>query len=225
MRHLRSIYSQVNIIKESTDKEYYSYDSLSVSSKSNAIEGVRNAMYNGKYGGDDIPRWVIDDDYILEPSHKEMESLFGVNYNKDLLGRPMISNTRKNFHFASKDDRNYYLHCADSIDITNENMFLDWLGIPFYFHDAIASPYFRDITSYTKIYLDPYTDQEGWSSRDKEQFDKYLDDAEEKWESHLSWVLDNITKSINYELENDDAIIDRIENNDIKFNLEGNPID
>ena len=217
MKHL------MNFVSESEDEdEEFEYSQLSPVAKVNAVENVRDSMYNGEYGGDDIPSWVIDDDYILEPSHKDMESLFGVNYNKDLLGVPMISNTRKNFHFVSKDDQNYYLHCADSIDITNEDMFLDWLGIPFYFHDAIDSPYFRDGGTYTKIYLEPSTDQEGWSSRDREQFEKYLDKAEEIWESHMSWVLDNITKSINYEFDNTDALVQRIDSNYIMFDREGN---
>jgi hypothetical protein len=215
----------MSFITESSE-DAYEYSQLSPSAKVDAVENVKNAMYNGEYGADDIPSWVIDDDYILEPSHKELESIFGVNYNKDLNGVPMISNARKNFYFTSKDDRNYYLHCADSIDITNEDMFLDWLGIPFYFHDSIHSPYFRDEGTYTKIYLDPATDGEGegWTTRDYELFEKALDEAEETWEEHMSWVLDNITKGINYEFENTNAIIERIESNSIKFDSEGNPI-
>jgi hypothetical protein len=221
----------MSFITESSEGSY-EYSQLSPSAKVGAVENVRNAMYNGEYGADDIPSWVIDDCCILEPSHKELESIFGVNYNKDLNGVPMISNTRKNFHFISKDDRNYYLHCADSIDITNENMFLDWLGIPFYFHASISSPRFTDEGTYTKILLEHESYDlsfgarvEEWPTRERELFEKALDKAEETWEEHMSWVLDNITKSINYEYENNDAIIHRIEISEIKFDLEGNPVD
>jgi len=115
--------------------EYYEFDQLSNSAKENAIDNVREEMYKGNWIGD--MDWVIDDDSLFEPSEEEMTTLFGPDYYENNGNRHMIENTRKNISLVSKEDPNYYIHCADALDVSNDNLFLRWLGILYtYFESA-----------------------------------------------------------------------------------------
>jgi hypothetical protein len=72
----------MNIIKKfilfETENKSYSFDELSEESKKNAIAQIRSGMLEGKYGAEDIPGWVIDDDFLFEPTHKELTKVFGI---------------------------------------------------------------------------------------------------------------------------------------------------
>jgi hypothetical protein len=206
---------------ESEEERSYSYSELSASAKKDAIDNIREKMWEGEYGADDIPEWVVDDDYLFEPTHDEMIKVFGPDYNDDLSGNPMIGNTRENIYYNSKDDRSYYLHCKKAIDINDKEMFLGFLGFSPYYWDRI-NYYFVDQGTYTAIEFE--IDEDELDEFSINDIKKQIEKAEEKFESHMSSVLDRITSSINYEYE-DSAIIDRIESNDILFDKEGNPLE
>ena len=218
MRHLKKF-----PLFESEEDLKFTYEDLSPEAKENARERVREAMYRGEYGADDIPSWVIDDDYLFEPTHKEMEGVFGPNYNDDLNGRPMIGNERKGIYFVSKDDRNYYLHCADALIINNENMFLGWLGIPPYFWETLYFS-FRDGGTYTQIEFE-IEDEDDLTSDELTALEKEIEKAEEKFEDHMSDILTRITNDIERQFEDQDEIEMRIESNEILFDEEGDPLD
>ena len=120
--------------------EYLEFDQLSDASKKTAMDKVRDRRYHEI---DSICRDAVEDDFLFEPPHSEMTALFGDDYEEANGGKPMIMNTRKNISFVGKDDPNYYIHCADAIEVTNDNLFLRWLGIP---------PIFRDFVYYTFDY-------------------------------------------------------------------------
>lgn len=204
------------------EKSQFSFGELSPEAKENAIQNVREKMWQGGYGAYDIPGWVVDDDYLFEPLHSEMEEVFGSGYNDDLGGIPMIGNDRKEISFVSKADQNYYLHCARAIDINNQEMFLGWLGIPpFFWNDLV--PRFYDIGTYTKIEIEA-EDPDQYNERQQKLLDDYLESAEKKWRLHMENVLDRITRNIEAQYE-DAEIEERIESNEILFDEEGDIID
>jgi hypothetical protein len=204
------------------EKSQFSFDELSQEAKKTAIQNVREKMWEGDYGAYDIPKWVVDDDYLFEPLHSEMEEVFGSGYNDDLGGIPMIGNDRKKISFVSKEDQNYYLHCAKAIDINNQEMFLGWLGIPpFFWNDLVPS--FYDSGTYTKIEIE-VEDTDQYNERQQKLLDEYLESAEKKWELHMGNVLDRITRDIEAQYE-DAEIEERIESNEILFDEEGDIID
>lgn len=207
--------------EEEKDETYYFFE-LSEESQKKAVENIREGMWEGKYGSDSIPEWVIDDDYIFEPTHDEMTKIFGPNYDESLDGNPMIANDREDISYVSKDDQNYYLHCAESLNVTNDGMFLGFLGIPPYFWDDLNYRFY-DRGTYTEIEFE-IEDEDILSERDLDSLNKYIEKGEKRFKDHMSNVLDRITRDINAQYE-DDAIKERIENEDIVFDIEGNPID
>lgn len=199
----------------------YSFSELSPEAKKNAIQNVREEMWEGSHGAYDIGEWVIDDDFLFEPTHDEMVEVFGPNYEESLSGNPMIYNDRDDISYISKEDRNYYLHCRKALNITNDGMFLGWLGIPPYFWDYLSYS-FTDSGTYTQIEFE-LDDEESLSPDDKSSMDVYLTKAENKFKNHMDRVLTRITNSIESQYE-DGEIEERIESQDIIFDEEGNTI-
>jgi hypothetical protein len=203
--------------------ESFRFEQLSEEAKEKAIENIREGMYEGKYGADDIAEWVIDDDYIFEPTHKELEEVFGSRYNDDLNDIPMIGNTRKDISYISKDDQNYYLHCAKALDVNHQEMFFSWIGFSLIFwYDT--SYEFIDRGTYTDIEFEFLSSDEDFTPQQIELWEKESEAAGKKWKEHMSEVLDRITESIESEYS-DERIEERIGSNDILFDQEGNPMD
>ena len=207
--------------------EYKSFNELSDDAKKNAIENVRNEKWNnGSYGGYYVIEDVLSDDAIFEPPQKEMDSLFGSDYYHGNGDRFMIQTDGKlidKISFDSKVDQNYFLHCGKGIEITNDNLFLRWLGIPSrYFSFTYYS--FKDSGTYTKVEFEIEDEEslmEKWGNEGVLELENSFTNAEKKWESHMSHVLDRITSTIESFFE-DDTIISDIESLDVQFDDEGN---
>ncbi len=215
---MQRIKNFISFINES--ENLYTFDRLSKESQENAIEQIRDGMYNGKYGSYDIADSSIDDDYLFEPSDEEMEKVFGRSFEEYTREKPMIGNDRTGISFVGKDDRNYYLHCKNAIEINNDELFLGWLGFfPFYWEVITYS--FRDEGTYTKIDFEIDAEDEIDPDHLKE-IEKSILIAEKKFETHMSNVLDRITSVIEYEYS-DNGIKQRIEDQEILFDSEGNP--
>jgi|688.fasta_scaffold214539_2 hypothetical protein len=208
--------------EDESDKRSYSFEELSDSAKKNAISKVRDEMWEGNYGSSDIPEWVVDDDYLFEPTHDEMVNIFGPGYNESLGENPMIGNTRKGISYVSKDDGNYYLHCKEALDVNNEEMFLGFLGIPPRFWDELNYRFY-DRRTYTEIEFE-IENVDDLSQKAIDSLSKYMEEAEKNFEQHMSSVLSRITDSINDQYK-DEEIIDRIDNERIEFNSEGDILD
>lgn len=203
--------------------EYMEFEDLSSEAKKSALDNVRNEKYSGKYGGDDVSSWVIDDDSLFEPPHKEMEELFGDDYYEANGNRFMIENLRKEIYFIGKQDPNYYLHCESAINVTNDNLFLRWLGIPAAFRPHIYYMFQSSGSDNTTIVfeiedLDSMIDEYGEESEDL--LTNYCNRAERKFNAHIDRVLTRISDEIDAQFE-DDGIINTIEINDIKFEEDG----
>jgi len=203
--------------------EYVEFEDLSPDSKKVALNNVRDKKYSGKYGGDDVALWVIDDDSLFEPPHEEMEKLFGDDYYEANGDRFMIQNLRKEIYFIGKQDPNYYLHCESAIDVTNNNLFLRWLGIPAAFRPHTYYIFKSSGSGNTTIEFE-IDDLESMIAEYGEESENFLngffDRAEKKFNKHIDGVLTRISNDIDAQFE-DGGIIDTIENNDIKFEEDG----
>lgn len=200
-----------------SDSESYSFEDLSPDSKKKAIEKIRDGMYKGEFGAYDIPDWVIDDDYLFEPTHQELTDTFGPNYIEDLKDSPMIGNSREGITYET----GIYLNCSKALDINNTEMFLGWLGIsPFYWEDVYFE--FRDTGSFTSIEFEIENYDELEPERIK-RIEFYLERAEKKFQDHMKRILKRIESSIDAQYE-DSEIIERIASNNYKFDKEGNPL-
>lgn len=203
------------------EPQTYTFDQLSEEAKKNAIENIREEMWDGGHGAWSIPEWVIDDDYLFEPKHDEMIKAYGNEYDKSLGSNPMIGNSREGISYVSKDDQNYYLHCSKALEVNNDEMFLGWLGIPPYFWGSV-NYYFEDSGTYTKIEFE-IEDEDEMNSNTLSLLNNYLDKASSNFKNHMDSVLTMITNDIESQYE-DDAIEERIESENILFDSEGNPI-
>jgi hypothetical protein len=203
--------------------EYLEFKELSPEARINAIDKVREVRYN-----DDLASWVVDDNSLFEPSDKEMTDLFGDNYYEANGNSFMIENdSPESISFVGKQDPNYYIHCSDSLKVTNDNLFLRWLGIPPKFHKYTYYT-FRDgyTSSNTSIEFEIDDDDslvEKFGDRGITSIEKHFEVAEEKFKDHMDDVLNRISSDIDSQFE-DEGIVDFIENNEYSFDEEGNPL-
>lgn len=188
----------------------YFFNELSEQAKKIAIEQARNRKYNDS----SIAEWTIDDCYLFEPKNEELINLFGEEYSK--LDTPIISNTRKVYFSV---DRDRYLDADEGILITNEKMFLIWLGLPLEMHDkvyfTIKNNWHRNPDTIIKFEENDceyqFTDEEN----------KILENASEKFSDHMGNVLNNIEKSIDYQFS-DECIAEELDINLYEFTENGN---
>ena len=173
----------------------YSFDELTDEAKEKAIYNVRN---QDGYG-DDFASWAVDDCALLEPLEAELVELFGKDYKF-----PLIKNTRKRIFFSL--DRDWFLDVEKAIDITNEEHFLTWLGVPKSLQDKvyyrIYTPKYRN--SDTTIGFEEATDEDF-----TEEEESILEGAKVKFNNHILDVLKRIEADIDYRYS-DEAVIDDI---------------
>jgi hypothetical protein len=204
--------------------EYLEFDKLSDEAAKTAIENVRNEKYAGHYGGYDIAEDAIDDDSLFEPPHEEMSELFGDDYYEENNNSHMIENTRENISFEGTQSQNYYLQCGSALNVTNDNLFFRWLGIPTRFWTYISYS-FEDSTWSSKNTTIEFDIDEQWLEENLGEgslakLEPHLENAEKKFDKHISNVLSIISSRIDDQFE-DEGIIDTIENYEIFFTEEG----
>lgn len=188
----------------------YSFDELSEEAKQVAIEYERNYRYN------EFAEWAADECYLLEPPHKELTDLFGddfyevLNADNKYKDTPLIQNTRESISFDT--DRNWFLDVSKAMVITNNDLFLKWLGIP---NECIENIRFDIFTpkyrnSSTTIDFDEYDSK----------YDYEVQKATEKFEQHIRNILRRIEVAIEYNYS-DEAIIEQFENDETEFTENG----
>jgi hypothetical protein len=153
-----------------------------------------------------------------------MIELFGSNYYENNGGRFMIENTRKNISYIGKDDPNYYIHCADAMNVTNDNLFYRWLGIPIRYAKHLYYSFNdpgRQTNTTIEIEIDGDEEEIFGPGGVPASFEEMLEKAKQKFNNHINKVLSNISNMIDGEFE-DDGIIETIEANEILFDEEGN---
>lgn len=184
------------------ETKLFLFEELSDKAKKKAIENRREEMYNC----DSFLNWCIDDCYLLEPPHKELEKLYKTLKieSKDIL----IKNNRKIYVDL------YYntIDISEAMEIQNNYIFLKWLGL----NDRLISKITFEIGKDTiNIDLDDYKD----CNLTKIEEDK-IDKAVEKFEQHCINIFNNINESYEY-YHSDECIIDDLIINLYEFTENG----
>lgn len=179
----------------------YSFNELSEQAKQQAIENVRNQEDYGI----DFPAWAVDDCSLFEPNHEELNQLFGENYTF-----PLIKNTRGKIYFST--DRNWFLDCDDAMQVTNDEQFLIWLGIPKELVNQVTYSIFTNQGRNGDTTIEIEHLEYG-----EEDFSKQV----AKFDEHIQNVLERIQNDIEYRYT-DESIIEDIEANEYEFYEDGN---
>lgn len=190
--------------------QIYHFNELSEAAQQIAIDQFRQR----KYEDSSVFDWAIDDCFLFEPNHKEMETLFSEEYTK--LKKPVIANTRKNIYFDT--ERNRHLDADEGIEITNEKMFLIWLGIPEEMHEKIYFTIKNNWTRYPDTIIKFEEGETDYQFTDEENV--ILENAAEKFSDHMDEVLDRIEKSIDWQFS-DECIAEDIEINQYEYTADG----
>lgn len=190
-------------------KIYY-FNELTTAAQQIAIDQFRDR----KYEDSSVTEWVIDDCYLFEPRNAEMENLFGEEYIK--LNKPVIANTRKNIYFDT--ERNRHLDADEGIEITNEKMFLIWLGIPEEMHEKV---YFTIKNNWAR-YPDTIIkfEENDCDYHFTEEENTILEKAANKFSDHMEEVLNRIGESIDWQFS-DECIAEEIEINQYEYTADG----
>jgi hypothetical protein len=195
-------------MREITTK-VYQFHELGQRAKARAIEDHKDHMM--EHEGQDALSWAIDDCSLFEPPHREMAALLGEDYyeaNKTPDGRYgqfVFKNKRKGL-LVDLDSRD--LCIANALEITNESMFLKWLGLPGEMHDKVSWS-IDDVTFGTRLDVG-YAD---WVFEDEDLVvdpdDPAFEAARKKFESHMDSVLDRIQSGYD-EYFSDENVEDRL---------------
>jgi hypothetical protein len=176
------------------ETKVFLFNELNEEAKQKAIETIRNINY--EYN--DFAEWAIDDCSLLEPPHKEISKFKNYDF-------PLIKNNRK-IYFSL--DRDRYIDISIGMEIQDDQMFLNWLGIDNRLIDKISFEIGKDTIDF-EIHLELTEIQE-----------QKLEKAKEKFEDHCEDILNRIENDIDYRFS-DEAIIEDIEANDYEFTEEG----
>ncbi len=176
------------------ETKVYSFNELSEEAKQKAIETIRDINY--EYN--DFAEWAIDDCSLLEPMEKEISKFKNYDF-------PLIKNNRKIYFSLG---RNRYIDISRAMEIQDDKMFLNWLGIDNRLIDKISFEIGKDTIDF-EIHLELTEIQE-----------QKLERAKEKFEDHCEDILNRIENDIDYRFS-DEAIIEDIEANDYEFTEEG----
>jgi len=205
-------------MREITTK-VYQFHELGQRAKARAIEDHKDHMM--EHEGQDALSWAIDDCSLFEPPHREMAALLGEDYydvNKTQDGRYgqfVFKNKRKGL-LVDLDSRD--LCIANALEITNESMFLKWLGLPGEMHDKVSWS-IDDVTFGTRLdvgYADWVFEDDSLSV---DPDDPAFEAAREKFESHMDSILDRIQTGYD-EYFSDENVEDRL-NEGYEFEEDG----
>lgn len=188
----------------------YQFNELTTAAQQIAIDHFRNV----KYEDSSVFDWAIDDCFLFEPNHKEMETLFGEEYTK--LTKPVIANTRKNIYFDT--ERNRHLDADEGIEITNEKMFLIWLGIPEEMHKKVYFTIKNNWARYPDTIIKFEENDCDYHFTEEENI--ILENAADKFSNHMEEVLNRIGENIDWQFS-DECIAEDIEINQYEYTADG----
>jgi hypothetical protein len=202
----------------------YKFDELLPEAKPKAIEEFREKLMQTQ--SPEALQWAIDDCSLFEPPHKEMAALLGEDYyDRNLTpdgkyGQFVFKNKRKGI-MVDLESREICI--ADPLEITNESMFLKWLGIPEVMQDKV-SWYIHDGTFGTLLVIE-YAD---WVFDDEtllvDPDDPVFQAARNKFEANLESILDRIQSGYD-EYFSDENISEMLSESNTEFSEDGTLIE
>jgi hypothetical protein len=182
----------------------YKFEELTKEAKNNAIEAIRQKYYENN----DFAAWAIDDCSLFEPLQTELNL---ISYTGDDF---IISNSRKGIYFNSEQSK--YLDCAEALNIENEDYFYLWLSIPHTLASNLSYRIYTPTSRNSSTTIEFYSDSEDFTVEEN----SILDNAIQKFNNHISSVLDRITNDIEYRFTNE-SILQNSEVLDYEFFKDG----
>lgn len=181
----------------------YKFNELSKEAQQKAIKNRRELNENNN---DFLLEWIIDDCYLLEPPHKEVEKL----YKKLKLEykNPLIKNSRKVYFDLYRKT----IDISEGMKIQDNYIFLKWLGLNDRLIEKVS---FRILDDTIEIEQDFYHEKELTQTEENK-----INKAVEKFEDHCTNILSNIEKSYEYYFT-DEYIKDDLINNEYDFTEDG----
>jgi hypothetical protein len=201
--------------------ELFKFEELSPEAKAKAIENYREQLEEGKHGASDFPNWAIDDCSLLEPKHVDMVELFGEDYYFENKEQFVFKNNRKGITFNC-DHPYRHLSFHNALEVTNDRMFLLFLGIPEKFHGCINYEFYDDDHRYpdSKIEIGIWK-PEDLNSTELTELQNLIDVATTRFDTHRNNILERIENDIEYRYS-DESIEEELENDDsIEFTADG----
>jgi len=201
--------------------ELLKFNELTPEAQANAIENYRSELEEGKHGSSDFPRWAIDDCSLLEPKHQDMVELFGEDYYFNNKEQFVFKNNRKEITFNC-DHPYRHLSFHKALEVTNDQMFLLYLGIPEKFHGCVNYSFYEDGHRYpdTKIEFEIWKSEE-LTPEEFTELQNTIDVATTRFDTHRNNILERIANDIEYRYS-DESIQEDLENNDsVEFTSEG----
>jgi hypothetical protein len=192
----------------------YQFDELSTEAQDKALELYKeNEKENNSWTAS---HWAIDDCALFEPKHHEMAALFGEDYYDKNGGEFMFKNHRKGIHY---DLYERTIGIKDALEVTNDKMFLTWLGVPEKFHDHVT---FEILDGSAKSYLMTYLHGTGEKFEQEEigKLVEHLSKGEDKFSSLVSEILERIESSYE-EYFSEENLKSSIESNGVEFSENG----
>lgn len=185
----------------------YQFDELSEEAKKVAIEKMRERLEQTE--SYEAYEWAIDDCELFEPPHAEMAELFGEDYYEKNNDNFVFKNHRKGLYFEGFG----VIHIKEALEITNEEMFLGWLGFPKKYQKYISFSFSERSYNSTTLTID----NEFLESDPRYNYIKALvKNAEEKFKNHLEKIKNRIVSSYNDYFSDDEMEI-RISENEMEF--------
>jgi hypothetical protein len=193
----------------------YKYGELTEEAQKNAILEVAEKMRENEW--EDAQHWAIDDCALLEPKHEEMVAILGEDYyDRNLTpdgkyGQFVFKNNRKGITFEID---NGWLNVTEALEITNDTMFLKWLGIPEILHEYVT----YEIQTWfngrqTKLELEHELNSDDPRAT---ALDEIFSEAVSKFHSHMDDILQRIEESTEAYFD-DDNVLSRIEEREYEF--------
>lgn len=197
----------------------YKYDELPEKAQRKAVLEVEYQMRENDW--EEAQQWAIDDCSLLEPEHKEMSALFGEDYYERNLtpdgkyGQFVFKNNRKGILF---DIESGWLNITEALEITNDKMFMIWLGVPEILHQYVTYEIHTVFGGrQTKLSL---SHELGSDDPRAGVLDELFKKAEYKFSSHLEDILQRINDGTESYFD-EDNVMNKIYESDYEFYEDG----
>lgn len=194
------------------DSSYFwpkSYDELSAEQKEKAYQ-IWSEITEPDHA------FLANDDALLEPPDAELRKLFGSEYYDKIF--PMIQNSDYQKVYYSDLDGAGSVDISQSVKISDDTAFLQWLGIPLEMHEKL----YYDIDIYD-IEFEPYewiNDDEEFSEKEEEIIKR----AKKKWAEHLDFIRNNLIKQWEY-LKSEEFFDEEVNSHEWEFDKNLNIIE
>ena len=196
----------------------YTFDELSDEAKENAIEKARDGLYHEN----DFIEWVVVNDYLLEPPHKELIRKFGKNFyeklnkNNKYKDTPLVENLHPNKIYFDLEGPSH-LNFTESIYVRDSDYFLRYLGIPKNMVNKLHFYFYTGDYPNTEISFEPQDgDYESWTP----YIEKRIEMARDKFDEYRDMIFARLKRDYEYYFT-DEAIREDFLANEKEFYEDG----